>query len=128
MSGATLVKTRLQAGVWEGQLTLPEGVETPPEIEVTHRDQPVQGHTLTEDPEHVGAFLFRFAIPAELIGEGVEVFLFTDRESGARLGACTLVAGDALADDIRAEVELLRAELDLLKRAFRRHCIETGSA
>ena len=32
----------------------------------------------------------------------------------------------ALAEDIRAEVDLLRAELDLLKRAFRRHCQDTG--
>jgi hypothetical protein len=30
-----------------------------------------------------------------------------------------------LDEDIRAEVDLLRAELDLLKRAFRRHCSET---
>jgi hypothetical protein len=28
-------------------------------------------------------------------------------------------------DDLRAEVDLLRAELDMLKRAFRRHCLET---
>jgi hypothetical protein len=37
----------------------------------------------------------------------------------------TLIAGDVLGDDIRAEVDLLRAELDMLKRAFRRHCVET---
>jgi hypothetical protein len=30
-----------------------------------------------------------------------------------------------LAEDIRAEMDLLRAELDLLKQAFRRHCVET---
>ena len=41
------------------------------------------------------------------------------------LGDFTLMAGDAVADDLRAEVELLRAELDMLKRAFRRHCLET---
>jgi hypothetical protein len=29
-------------------------------------------------------------------------------------------------DDLRAEVDLLRAELDMLKRAFRRHCLETA--
>ena len=36
-----------------------------------------------------------------------------------------LVAGDALAYDLRTEIALLREELDLLKRAFRRHCLET---
>ena len=41
------------------------------------------------------------------------------------LGSFTLIAGEALGDDLRAEVSLLRAELDMLKRAFRRHCLET---
>ena len=31
----------------------------------------------------------------------------------------TLLAGDAMSEDVRAEIDLLRAELDLLKRAFR---------
>jgi hypothetical protein len=35
------------------------------------------------------------------------------------------MAGEVLSDDFRSEVSLLRAELDLLKRAFRRHCLET---
>jgi hypothetical protein len=33
-------------------------------------------------------------------------------------------SGDALAD-LTAEVALLRAELDQLRQAFRRHCLET---
>ena len=32
------------------------------------------------------------------------------------------------AEDIRAELSLVRDELDLLKRAFRRHCVETEGA
>jgi hypothetical protein len=42
------------------------------------------------------------------------------------LGSFSIVAGDALAEDIRAELSLLRAELDMLKKAFRRHCVETS--
>jgi hypothetical protein len=34
--------------------------------------------------------------------------------------------GEALGDDMRVEIELPRAELDMLKRAFRRHCVETS--
>jgi hypothetical protein len=41
------------------------------------------------------------------------------------LGSFSIVAGDALAEDIRAELSLLRAELDMLKKGFRRHCLET---
>ncbi len=29
-------------------------------------------------------------------------------------------------DEPTAEVDLLRSELDMLKRAFRRHCLETA--
>ena len=42
-----------------------------------------------------------------------------------RIGDFALMSGDALSYDIRAEVTLLREELDMLKRAFRRHCLET---
>ena len=34
-------------------------------------------------------------------------------------------AGVAMEDDLRAEVDLQRTKLDLLKRAFRRHCLGT---
>ncbi|MDB4197578.1 hypothetical protein N9777_04760 [Ascidiaceihabitans sp.] len=34
--------------------------------------------------------------------------------------------GEALGDDMRVEIELPRAEIDMLKRAFRRHCVETS--
>jgi len=127
MSDVTLVKTRLQAGIWEGELTLPETVETLPDIEVTHLDQPVPGHSITEDADRAGVWFVRFAIPSELIGDGVQTFVFSDRHTGERLSALTLIAGDGLADDIRAEMDLLRQELDMLKRAFRRHCLETGA-
>lgn len=45
---------------------------------------------------------------------------------GTQLGHFTLITGVALGDDIRVEMELLRAELDMLKRAIRRHCVETA--
>ena len=45
---------------------------------------------------------------------------------GVGCGGPMRIAGEAVSDDLRAEVELLRAELDMLKRAFRRHCLETA--
>ena len=95
-------------------------------LEVTHLDQPVLGHTLDEDPARAGIWFFRVAIPAELISDGVQVFIISNRATAERLASFTILAGDVLGDDIRAEMELLRAELDMLKRAFRRHCLEAG--
>ena len=64
-------------------------------------------------------------IPAEVIADGVQTFLISDTTTGERIGDFALMSGDALSYDIRAEVTLLREELDMLKRAFRRHCLET---
>ncbi|NIY79148.1 hypothetical protein HCZ23_06655 [Celeribacter sp. HF31] len=127
MDEVTLVKTRLQAGIWEGELHVPDTVSTLPEIEVTYLDQPVQGHTLAEDPERDGVWFFRFAVPSELINDGVQTFVMTDRDTGRVLNSLSMIAGEGLSEDIRAEMDLLRHELDLLKRAFRRHCLETGA-
>jgi hypothetical protein len=65
----------------------------------------------------------RVPIPAALIGDGVRSILVL--VDGEVLGRITLLAGAPLEDDLLAEIGLLRAELDLLKRAFRRHCAET---
>lgn len=122
MADIVLTKTRIQAGVWEGVLT---GAETPPDIVVSHLAKPVAGATVREDPEMAGQYLVRVPIPAELLSDGVQTFVITDRASDEKLAAFSIVTGQPMDEDFRAEVELLRAELDMLKRAFRRHCVET---
>ncbi len=122
MSDLTLTKTRLFQGVWEGVLTSSAKTNTPPKLEVTHLEQPVDGLELVEDG---GSWAVRFPVPVEVIADGVQTFLFRDAMSGETLGSFALIGGEALSDDIRAEMNLLRDELDMLKRAFRRHCLET---
>ena len=56
----------------------------------------------------------------------MQTLLVTDPETDTKLTLITLMAGEVLGDDLRVEVDLLRAELDMLKRAFRRHCLETS--
>ncbi|SFK22165.1 hypothetical protein [Celeribacter marinus] len=128
MSNVTLVKTSLRAGVWEGELSLADPASDMPEVQVTCLDVPVAGHTLTEIPDRAGTYVFQFTIPADALNDGISTFLFADRATGDRLGSCTVFAGEDINDDIRAELDLMRAELDMLKRAFRRHCMETGAA
>jgi hypothetical protein len=65
-------------------------------------------------------------VPVDAIEDGVQIFIKFDAMDGTQVGHFTLIAGEALGDDIRVEMELLRAELDMLKRAFRRHCVETA--
>ena len=119
---ATLTKTRIRAGVWEGVLSGP--AETPL-LEVSLLGETLAGVSVTAIPEPAGDWLVRVPIPAEALSEGVQTFLI--RSGGETLAHFTVITGVAMEDDMRAEVDLLRAELDMLKRAFRRHCLETAS-
>ena len=118
-----LTKTRLIEGSWEGVLTGAKG-EDPPAIRVTHFDRAIEGVTLDKLPDGSG-WRVKVPIPPETIADGVQTFLIRADGSDETLDSFSILAGEALSEDIRAEIELLRAELDMLKRAFRRHCIET---
>lgn len=120
----TLTKTRIQAGIWEGVLTL-SGDQMQPQIQVTHQTNALEGVEVAEDPDQPGRFTLRVPIPREVLYDGVQSFVITETGSDTKLGSFTIVTGQPLEDDLRAEMDLLREELDMLKRAFRRHCLET---
>jgi hypothetical protein len=122
MADLILTKTRIRAGVWEGVLT---GAGAAPALQVILQDAVLDGVTLTPVEGRAGEHAVRVPIPAEVLSEGVQTFILRDQTSGEKLGHFTVITGVALEDDIRAEIDLLRAELDMLKRAFRRHCLET---
>ncbi|KPP88396.1 MAG: hypothetical protein HLUCCO07_13810 [Rhodobacteraceae bacterium HLUCCO07] len=123
MGDLSLTKTRMKEGVWEGLLRREGEADAPPEITVTLDEEPISGVEVI--PDRAGAWVLRVAVPATAIADGVQTFLIRDKAADEKLGSFTLLAGEALDDDIRAEIDLLRAELDMLKRAFRRHCLET---
>ena len=122
MTEATLTKTRIRSGIWEGILS---GPATPPALEVTLLGQKLVGVQVQPLPGKPGDWTVKVPIPAELLDEGVQTFLIRDAARSETLAHFTIVTGVAMEDDIRAEIGLLRAELDMLKRAFRRHCLET---
>ena len=124
MSDLTLTKIRFRNGIWEGQISHAAASGARPEITVMFRDQPVREVKLAAG-QAGGEWTVAVPVPAEALADGVQTFVIFDAADSTRLGDFTLIAGEAAADDLRAEVELLRAELDMLKRAFRRHCLET---
>lgn len=124
MSETTLTHIRVQEGIWEGHLTLGEGAAQVPDIAVTHLERALEGVELKEIGDDAG-WALRFPIPSEILKDGVQTLLILDKRTGDTLSHLSIVTGVPLDDDIRAEIDLLRAELDMLKRAFRRHCVET---
>jgi len=125
MSRFDLTKTVMRQGVWQGVLTARSGEDNAPEIAVTHLGNSIEGVTVSAQ-EVAGRWDLSVPIPSQAIADGVQTLIIADQSTGDQLGHITLIAGEALGDDIRAEMDLLRAELDMLKRAFRRHCRETS--
>ncbi len=121
MSTLTLTPTKMRHGIWQGHIQ--QSGTGVPQVKVTHLGNDVPDVQVSEGSD--GQWLMQVPIPSEAIADGVQVFVITDATDDSKLGQFTLIAGEALGDDIRNEVELLRAELDMLKRAFRRHCVET---
>ena len=118
----TLTQTWFANGLWEGILT---GAPTDaPMVEALHQSVALAGVAVTPKPGRSGVFVVRLPIPTSVLGEGVQSILL--RLEDKVLAQITIVAGVPLEDDLRAEIGLLRAELDLLKRAFRRHVAETA--
>ena len=64
-------------------------------------------------------------IPQEFLMDGVQTFLFVFEGQTEILDRFSVITGEPLEEDLRSEIQLLREELDMVKRAFRRHCIET---
>jgi len=121
MSEPTLTATRLFEGVWEGVLT---GYSETPQIVAIHLDEPLEDVTVKQDGD-TASWLVQVPVPASALSDGLQTIVISDKRTGATLNSFTILAGRDLDDDIRSEVALLRAELDMLKKAFRRHCVET---
>ena len=117
-----LTKTRIRGGLWEGVLS---GSEAKPALEVILLERAIPGVTVEAVPERAGEWAVRVPIPADVLSEGVQTFLIREAGRDKTLAHFTIITGVAMEDDMRAEVDLLRQELDMLKRAFRRHCLET---
>jgi hypothetical protein len=117
----TLTQTRIAQGMWEGVLAVAGG--QPPAIEARHQGRKLDDVTVTPVPGKENTYAVAVQIPAAILTEGVQTVLL--QAGDAVLASFTLIAGVPLEEDLRAEISLLRAELDLLKRAFRRHMAET---
>ncbi len=115
-----LHEARISGGVWRAVI---ESATAPVPV-VTHLGTPLDGVVLR--PDGPGRWRIEVAVPLAALSDGVQSFVVTDTATGARIGSFAVIAGAALDGDLRAEIDLMRAELDLLKRAFRRHCDDTA--
>lgn len=114
----------IASGCWIGSLAS----DAPPAgLAVVHRGQVVARAVL----RNAGPGLWSVAVdlPASVIDSGVHSLLLVAGDGDTAglgspvLGRLMLIAGSVAGDDLLAEVAQLRAELDLLKREFRRFAV-----
>lgn len=111
--------TRLAGGVWEAVLDI-GGDERTPMVEVIHDGTALPDVTLRPLDGQPGHWAIRVPLPSSIIADGLQVLAVREAGTDEVLGKIAILAGEAEPDDLRSEVEMLRGELDLLKRAFRR--------
>ena len=89
-------------------------------FDVTLHEEPVDTVQVfrTQDTDEMHLHI---TIPPSAVGSGVHSFIITEHQSLDILARFTFIGGDLADQALRAEIDLLKAELKLLKRAFRRH-------
>ena len=120
-----ITQIKFSQGVWQGLISgAAPGTDHLPKFDVTLHEEPVDTVQVirTQDTDELH---LQIAIPPSAVGSGVHSFVITEHQSLDVLARFTLIGGDLAEQDLRAVIDLLRADLELLKRAFRRHCVET---
>jgi len=120
-----LTRTRIRAGQYEGILTNTARRKTAPAIDVALFGTVLTTATVTADSKEPKQWKVQVKNPSIAISDGVQTFSIRETVTGNVLDSFAIIAGEALQDDFRADIALLRAELDMLKQAFRAHCNET---
>jgi hypothetical protein len=127
MAEVRLTKSAIRSGVWNGHAVREDGADEPaPTLSAWHLETQLPAPELSPVKDKPGLWAVSLPIPATLLADGVQTVLIRDDTTGETVESFALVSGEPLEQDVRAESDLLRAELDMLKRAFRRHCVETG--
>jgi hypothetical protein len=121
MQTETLTRVRLLGGRYEGLMTAPPDTG----IEAVYEGRVIAVASINPDSARADGARVLLDLPAEVIGDGVHVIALRSTVSGAVLDRVTLMCGAPLEEDFRVELALLRDELEMLKKAFRRHCAET---
>ena len=120
-----ITQIKFSQGVWQGLISgAAPGTDHLPKFDVTLHEEPVDTVQVIRRQDTYELHL-QITIPPSAVGSGVHSFVITEHQSLDVLARFTLIGGDLAEQDLRAVIDLLRADLELLKRAFRRHCVET---
>lgn len=115
----------LKAGIWSGLL---HRAVAPAQAGLVHNGERVAEARIAAAGD--GTWRIDVDLPAGRLGDGMTSFLLFEEilgddgpvGRGELLASLSVSAGRALERDLLAELDLVRSELELLKREFRRFC------
>lgn len=113
-----LIYDGLADGVWSGILVGAAKGKKAPALEAVLEGKVLDGLEITPRASMASAWDVRLTLGA-VVQDGSSCVLFRLGEDA--LASFTIQAGPVAEGDMAAELALLRAELDMLKRAFRAH-------
>lgn len=126
MSDFKLTRRRIRGGYYEGLLTTNARLKDSPVIELHLPDTSLGDVSITATGKGGKSWDVIAKIPSVSINEGIQTYILRDGISGDTLDSFAVVTGEPLQEDLRSEIALMRAELDMLKRSFRRHVVESS--
>lgn len=113
----TLHRIEVSRGVYRGLLVGPEGASPPAlTLAVAAAETGAAAEIVPREP---GRWEVRAAFGPEILSDGTRTVVL--RAGDDVMDSLTVIVGLEAPDDLRAELDVLRAELAILKRAFRRH-------
>ncbi len=119
----TLDKIDFSNGIWRGLLKTGQAQEKP-ELQVTLNGAELDPCVVTAGSTD-SEWIVEIAVPAHAIGDGVFTFVVLSSSAEHPIATFCLSGGRSMEYDMQAEVALLREEIEILKRAFRRHIHNT---
>jgi hypothetical protein len=111
----TIAKLRFADGVWQGLVHSDEK----PALHLYLGAKDLGPLELSADGQGEKTWTLAIAVPAEAIGDGANVLSVCAPPDLQPLVMIPVVCGEMQRGDMVAEVALLRAELDILKRSLR---------
>ncbi|KAB7614610.1 hypothetical protein F9L33_08210 [Amylibacter sp. SFDW26] len=124
LNAATLTRKRIHNGVYEGVYQGRSNETAAPILSLIHLGESVGEVFADQINTDNNTWLIRCRIPVNIISDGLQTFFICTEDTTA-IDNFSIASGEVLDDELRNEINLLREELDMLKRAFRRHCAET---
>lgn len=70
--------------------------------------------------DEMGVHMIYVDVPAEAMNDGIQTLILRCEGAPDAVATLPMMSGDVLPYDLTAELDLLRAELDMLKKAVRR--------